>query len=312
MSLQEGNPLTRAAERYFGQLHPELAAGERIEVRHRPPSPDGRMRRAFFADAREAARLAVRLGAENDVYVGVAARHGEDGTKKGVCRMAAVWADLDAKDGHTREGRLAQIDELPCRPSMIVWTGGGFHAYWPLEEPAGSPRDMDRAELAMRRLAAGLDSDPVYDRSRILRVPGTYNHKYGEPRPVTLEVFEPGRRYALARLLEMARSLPGAADAGTASASAGRVEQEVLAEPIREHRRNLSLTSVAGSLRDRGLDAETIRVVLLVVNRLRCKPSLQEREVSGIARSISRYPAGGPKYRRSPARRVHTDKKKEN
>jgi len=64
------------------------------------------MRRAFLADAREAARWAVRLGAENDVYAGVAPRRGEDGTKKGVCRVPALWADLDAKGGHTRDGRV--------------------------------------------------------------------------------------------------------------------------------------------------------------------------------------------------------------
>jgi len=306
MSLQEGNLSPRAAERYFGLLHPELAAAERIEVRYRPPGEDARMRRAFLADAREAARLAVRLGAENDVYAGAATRRGEDGTKEGVCRVTALWGDFDAKDGHTREGRLAQLDGLPCWPSMVVGSGSGFHAYWSLEEPAGSPEEMGRAELAMRLLAAGLGSDPVHDRSRILRVPGTFNHKTGEPRPVTLEVFEPGRRYTLARLQEMARSLAGDADDGT---DAGGVVREVLADPIREHHRNTALASVAGSLRDRGLDAETIRVVLLDVNRLRCTPPLEEREVSGIAGSISRYPAGKPRYRRSPARRIR--KKKE-
>ena len=49
--------------------------------------------------------------------------------------------------------------------------------------------------------------------------------------------------------------------------------------------------------------------MLLDVNRLRCAPPLEEREVSGIAGSISRYPAGKPRYRRSPVRRVR--KKKE-
>ena len=106
MLPDEANPTPRVAEQFVSLLHPELAAGERIEVRHRPPSPDGRMRRAFFADAREAARLAVRLGAENDVYAGTATRFGKDGTKKGVCRVTALWADLDAKGGHTRESRV--------------------------------------------------------------------------------------------------------------------------------------------------------------------------------------------------------------
>jgi len=307
MSLQEGNPLTWAAERYFALLHHELAAGERIEVRYRSAGEDGRWRRAFLTGGSEAARHAIRLAENNDVYAGVAARHGEDGTKKGVCRVSALWADYDIEGGHTLESHLAQFGMLPCPPSMVVGSGSGLHVYWSLEEPACSPEGMERAELVMRLLAAGLGSDPVHDRSRILRVPGTFNHKTGEPRPVTLEVFEPGRRYTLARLLELAGSLPGADADSTDAGGAGR---EVLAEPIREHHRNTALASVAGSLRDRGLDAETIRVVLLVVNRLRCKPSLQEREVSGIADSISRYPAGKPRYRRSPVRRVRKRKEK--
>ncbi len=36
---------------------------------------------------------------------------------------------------------------------------------------------MDEAELVMRQLAVEFDTAPVYDRSRILRVPGTFNHK---------------------------------------------------------------------------------------------------------------------------------------
>ncbi len=102
MLPDEADPTTRVAERFVNALHPELAAGELIEVRHRQASPGGRMRRVFLANAREAARLAVRLGAENDVYAGVATRRGEDGTKEGVSRVPALWANLDAKGGHTR------------------------------------------------------------------------------------------------------------------------------------------------------------------------------------------------------------------
>ncbi len=309
MSLLEDRHPARVAERYFEPLHHELAAEERIEVRSQSIYCRSHWRPAFFTDVREAAHHAINLAETNEVYAGVAVRRGEDGTKQGVCRILALWADLDVKDGHTRETRWVQLGGLPCPPSMVVWSGGGFHAYWPLEEPARSPEEMERAELAMRLLAAGLGSDPVHDRSRILRVPGTFNHKTGEPRPVTLEVFEQERRYPLDRLQEMVESLPGA-DAD--STDAGGVVREVLGDPIREHRRNVSLTSVAGSLRDRGLDKGTIGAVLLAVNRVRCVPPLGEAEVHRIAESIGRYPPGGPKYRRSPARRVYADKKKEN
>ena len=266
------------------------------------------MRRAFVPSVEEAAERAVVLGETCDVYAGVATRRGRIGTREGVGRMWAIWSDLDAKGGHTRESRLEQLRALPCPPSIVVSTGGGLHIYHLLRRPAESSDEMHHAELVMKRMSIGLDSDPVYDRSRIMRVPATYNRKRGEPRPVELELFEPARRYNLDQLQEMAVSLPGAVDGSHASVG-GKVPREVLGEPIREYRRNVSLTSVAGSLRDRGLDVETIGVVLLGANRARCEPPLPEPEVLAIARSIGRYPAGERRYRPSPVRRVDNNSK---
>jgi hypothetical protein len=197
--------------------------------------------------------------------------------------------------------------KLLLQPSIMVWTGGGWHAYFLLEKPADSPEELQRAELVMRRLAAGLRSDSVHDRSRILRVPGTYNWKYGEPRPVVMERFDPDLRYGLEEVEEMAEATPG--DVVDDVDKADTVSRDVLGGPIREGGRNVALASVAGSLRDRGLDAETICIVLLEVNQRRCEPPLAETEVVGIGRSIGRYPPGSPRYRRSSAIRVYTNRK---
>ena len=84
------------------------------------------------------------------------------------------------------------------------------------------------------------------------------------------------------------------------------MQRDILGAHIREGQRNVTLVSVAGSLRDRGLDAETIYVVLLEVNRLRCEPPLAEPEVIAVGRSICKYPAGSTKSRRkSSARRIY-------
>lgn len=307
MNILHINPQVRDLELFLKTLLQELAAKERIEIRHRLPGNGNPMQREFFASVEEAAKYAVSVGNIRDTYVGVAIRHGEDGTKNGICRTYALWADVDATDGHTRESRLKQLIDLPCHPSILVWTGGGWHSYWLLTKPAEGPEELLQVELVMQRIALGLDGDPVHDRSRILRVPGTYNHKYGEPRPVKIEHYEPDRRYELAELQEMAESLPGGSDNGHTT---GKVPHEVLSEPIRQHSRNLSLTSIAGSLRDRGLDAETICTVLTEVNRVRCLPPLGDEEVLRIAQSIGRYPAGRPRYRRSPVRRIHSKKKR--
>jgi hypothetical protein len=293
---------------FLGALHPAVRPSEYIELRWKDPAEGGSMRRTFVSTVEHAAERAVSLGNTYDVYVGVAPRRGEDGTRAGVCRIPAIRADLDAKDDHTRKSRLEQLMALPYHPSILVWTGGGWHAYWLLVKAAESPEEMERAELVMRRLTAGLDSDPVHDRSRILRVAGTFNHKYGEPRLVALELYEPNRRYEFAQLHKMAESLQSAVG-GHGANSDGKVPREVLGEPIREFGRNLSLTSVAGSLRDRGLDTETTCVVLLEVNRVRCVPPLDEEEVRRIAQSIGRIAVGKPRYRRSTVRRIYNKRK---
>lgn len=54
--------------------------------------------------------------------------------------------------------------------------------------------------------------------------------------------------------------------------------------------RNKALTSVAGALRRRGLDAEAILAALLALNAAKCRPPLDEQEVKRIAQSVGRYP----------------------
>jgi hypothetical protein len=190
------NPRERIANMFLEQLFYPLGANERIEIRHKLPGDNKPMHRRFFHDAVQAARYAIELDGE-DVYVGAAPRYGSDGTKAGVRRTNVLWTDLDFKDGHTRESRLEQLRKLSCPPALGVATGGGLQHYWLLDRPAESPERLERTELVMRRLAAALGGDPVHDRSRIMRVPETFNHKYGEPRPIRLEHYVPGWRYGL-------------------------------------------------------------------------------------------------------------------
>jgi putative DNA primase/helicase len=58
---------------------------------------------------------------------------------------------------------------------------------------------------------------------------------------------------------------------------------------IPEGRRNDTLTSLAGSMRRRGMGAEEIEAALLVTNNKRCDPPLAEDEVRKIASSVCRY-----------------------
>lgn len=58
---------------------------------------------------------------------------------------------------------------------------------------------------------------------------------------------------------------------------------------IPENERNATLTSLAGTMRRRGFDEAAISAALIVTNRDRCRPPLDEREVRTIARSMMRY-----------------------
>ncbi len=303
--IHHNDQFVATESKIFSQtLFPKLGSEERVEIRFKGLGAE-QMKQKFFVDSDKAMRFALRLRQAHDVYVGVAPRLGEVGTKEGVTRLLALWGDLDCKGNHTSESRLDQLERLLCPPSMLVWSGGGYHPYWMLRDSIQGPEELARAEKIMQRIAEGLDGDAVYDRSRILRVPGTLNHKQEDPRPVRLVQHDPKQRYTLDQLEEMVESFPKLEDSENGKTRCGKVPRDVLNTPVPKDKRNVTLTSVAGSLRERGLDEGTITVVLLEVNRLRCVPPLGEVETQGIARSVSRYPAGTPRYMRSSAKRVH-------
>ncbi len=58
---------------------------------------------------------------------------------------------------------------------------------------------------------------------------------------------------------------------------------------ICEGQRNVALTSLAGTMRRRGMDLESIEAGLLAENQTKCHPPLSEREVQRIAASVTRY-----------------------
>jgi hypothetical protein len=86
-----------------------------------------------------------------------------------VDRVAVAWVDIDDARG------LETLRQFPRPPHAVVASGsGGAHVYWLLDEELTG----EACEGLNRRLAAALGADPVCsNRGRILRVPGTQNHK---------------------------------------------------------------------------------------------------------------------------------------
>lgn len=63
---------------------------------------------------------------------------------------------------------------------------------------------------------------------------------------------------------------------------------------IAEGNRNAELTSIAGTMRRRGLKADEIAAALKTVNTNRCAPPLPDPEVNSIAQSVARYAPEAP------------------
>ena len=72
-------------------------------------------------------------------------------------------------------------------------------------------------------------------------------------------------------------------------------------DQIIQGNRNDALTSLAGTMRRRGLTENAIRAALLEENHARCNPPLPDREVEAIAHSVSQYapsdvPLANPRF----------------
>ena len=85
----------------------------------------------------------------------------------------------------------------------------------------------------------------------------------------------------------------------------GRRSAPPVGDEIPEGQRNTTLTSLAGTMRKRGMGEAEILAALLVTNRDRCKPPLDESEVQKIVASIGRYPPADDDRKRSAEPLAH-------
>lgn len=122
---------------------------------------------------------------EQNIYFGVYTRSG-GGSKEHVKEASCLFADLDFK-GYKRgeEEAKEMLKAFPLEPSVLVESGNGYHAYWILEPPIDAQTHCDEIESILKGIAFKLLSDPnVAEIARILRVPGSFNHKCIPPKEV--------------------------------------------------------------------------------------------------------------------------------
>jgi len=114
-------------------------------------------------------------------------------------KVKSIWIDMDVgpndpKKYVTIQDALKAVivfrERVGLPPfSAIVGSGSGIHVYW-ISETALTPEEWKLYSHGLKTLllqnGVKCDAGLTIDIARILRVPGTHNHKYDPPRPVQL------------------------------------------------------------------------------------------------------------------------------
>lgn len=124
-----------------------------------------------------------------------------------VC-INCLFAEFDAKDERygSKEAIASHLETLEPAPSVVIDSGGGYHAYWLLDTTwhLTTPEERKAAQDTQRAWVLLVGGDDVKDLARVLRVPGTRNYKYPDgPRLVQFVSCDLERRYGRAELAEM-------------------------------------------------------------------------------------------------------------
>ena len=89
--------------------------------------------------------------------------------------------------GAGKPAALARVEGLEPGPSVVIDSGGGYHGYWLLADTWALIGDDDRQRAQALQAAwvtfTGGDQG-AKDLARVLRLPGSHNHKYDPPRAV--------------------------------------------------------------------------------------------------------------------------------
>ncbi len=130
---------------------------------------------------------------------------GKRGNTEGVKIVPGFWIDIDIAGRHHKSAKypkshdeaLKFLYSLPWRASIVVCSGGGIHAYYIFATPFLINNSNDRQLISnlsrqfqnfiiTKGLQHGWKIDNTSDLARLLRVPGTLNHKSEIPRDVSI------------------------------------------------------------------------------------------------------------------------------
>ena len=200
--------------------------------------------------------------------------------RENIVRVRAVWQEDDGA------GTV-----LPLEPHLVIESSPGKHHRYLFV----GGLELEEHRAVQEVLVERYGSDPsAKDISWVLRLPGFY-HRKGEPHLVQIVAESDAQAYSrvdILRAFQPVLSAPPPLDAGCDGL-------------ILEGNRNGYLTSLAGTMRRRGMSEEGIAAALQAESIRRCAPPLDATEVQGIARSVARYePEDDPSARYATVERA--------
>jgi hypothetical protein len=155
----------------------------------------------WIATPQDIARRVIELdvAGQTDVYLAIASYKSKASRKAAdVDLKRSLYIDLDTGAGKAFSSQPAALIALKqfCEdsqipfPAILVNSGTGWHAHWPLLQDVSADQWRVAAahlKAACARYEFPADSSVTTDVTRLLRVPGTRNHKLAsQPRPVKL------------------------------------------------------------------------------------------------------------------------------
>lgn len=113
----------------------------------------------------------------SNCYFGANPRKRWGGTKSVDVSLArCLFAEWDAVTWGEAWRRI-RSKGMP-EPTLVLWSGNGPHVYWRLTQPM---HDLDHWSACQKSLIQALGSDAsIHDAPRIMRLPGTFNHRRGQ------------------------------------------------------------------------------------------------------------------------------------
>ena len=230
---------------------------------------------------------------------------GGRGKNSDVKSYVALWADIDFGGQETAvraawAALLAIFTTAGLRPSVIIESGRGIHAYWLLDKPypnaEARPYCAGLQKEAMVCDVADGGSDPINDPSRVLRMPGTDNWK-DLSTPHECKIVEASyQRFPLSAFADYKAEVKKSVEdleeerVERAMRSLGKAKDkdiERIKQGVGEGERDNSTAKYAGYLLARGLPVEKVQELILEWNKLN-RPPLETTDIERIVGSVAR------------------------